>query len=201
MKFQKQLIILMVTMLTITGFSPGLTALAQEVAPDEDYISDEYVVEDYGIDLSEVDMTEYDPEGFASEYDFLAQDSTFLELENELSVPRIETTYEKHPFTGELIAKQEVLPAVVLGALRVLFSKVGKTAATRAWNIAKPQVQKALNAPSKYYLDGPNGGRIIQVRLKSTKQPVFRLDFHYIDGKGPYLHYHIAPNMKKHHYL
>jgi hypothetical protein len=85
--------------------------------------------------------------------------------------------------------------------LRTKKKKVGRPAATKAWNIARPHVQKALSAPKKYNLDGPKGGRIIQVRLKSNSQPIFRLDFHYIDGKGPYLHYHVAPNMKKHHMI
>jgi len=29
----------------------------------------------------------------------------------------------------------------------------------------------------------------------------FNLDYHYIDGKGPYLHYHVPPNMKAHHFI
>lgn len=48
-----------------------------------------------------------------------------------------------------------------------------------------PHIEKALKNLDNYVIDGPSGGRIIQVRNKKTKQPIFRLDYHYIDGKGP----------------
>ncbi|MDP7981532.1 hypothetical protein [Bacillus multifaciens] len=164
-------------------------------------IVENYVEEDYGIDLSKVDVSNFNFEEFEKDYDFLVNDPVFVKLEEEISKPRVEHIIEKNPFTGELIVKEEVLPAIVIGALRVLTSKVGRNAADKAWKIARPYVQKALDAPSKYIIDGPSGGKIIQVRSKATKQPIFRLDYHYIDGKGPYLHYHVAPNMNKHYYL
>ncbi|MEK4165212.1 MULTISPECIES: hypothetical protein [Anoxybacillus] len=71
----------------------------------------------------------------------------------------------------------------------------------KSWSVARPHIEKALKNLDNYVIDGPSGGRIIQVRNKKTKQPIFRLDYHYIDGKGPYLHYHVAPNMKKHHFI
>jgi hypothetical protein len=201
MKYQKQFILSIIAALVIAVLSPTIKVGAEEVTPDEDYISDEYVPEDYGIDLSQVDTSDYDPVEFAQEFELLIEDDVFTDLEDILSRPQVETVYEKNPITGKLEAKQQVLPAIAAAALRQLLTKVGRPAATKAWNIARPHVQKALKAPSKYYLDSPKGGRIIQVRLKSNKQPIFRLDFHYIDGKGPYLHYHVAPNMKKHHML
>jgi hypothetical protein len=43
-------------------------------------------------------------------------------------------------------------------------SNIGRAAAARAWNIAKQHIQKALNPPTKYYLDGPDSERIIQIK-------------------------------------
>ncbi|MBJ8055910.1 hypothetical protein JDS87_29510 [Bacillus cereus] len=169
---------------------------------DNDTVVEEYVPEeDGGIDLSNVDVSNFDSEGFETEYDFLVNDPVFLQLEEELSKPRVEYVIEKNPFTGELVVKEEVLPALVIGALRVLTSKVGRTAADKGWKIARPYVQKALNAPSKYILDGPSGTRIIQVRSKATKQVIFRLDYGPVHNKGPYLHYHVSPNLKDHHII
>ncbi len=152
---------------------------------NDDTIVEEYVPEeDGGIDLSNVDVSNFDFEKFENEYDFLVTDPVFLQLEGELSKPRVEYVIEKNPLTGELIVKQEILPALVIGALRVLTSKVGRTAADKGWKIARPYVQKALNAPSKYILEGPSGTKIIQVRSKATKQVIFRLDYGPVYHKG-----------------
>lgn len=169
---------------------------------NDDTIVEEYVPEeDGGIDLSNVDVSNFDFEKFENEYDFLVTDPVFLQLEGELSKPRVEYVIEKNPLTGELIVKQEILPALVIGALRVLTSKVGRTAADKGWKIARPYVQKALNAPSKYILEGPSGTKIIQVRSKATKQVIFRLDYGPVYHKGPYLHYHVPPNLNDHHII
>ncbi|MGE6347135.1 hypothetical protein ACQKIY_17085 [Bacillus mycoides] len=169
---------------------------------NDDTIVEEYVPEeDGGIDLSNMDVSNFDFEKFENEYDFLVTDPVFLQLEGELSQPRVEYVIEKNPLTGELIVKQEILPALVIGALRVLTSKVGRTAADKGWKIARPYVQKALNAPSKYILEGPSGTKIIQVRSKATKQVIFRLDYGPVKNKGPYLHYHVPPNLNYHHII
>lgn len=67
--------------------------------------------------------------------------------------------------------------------------------------MARPHIEKALKNLMKDKIDGPSGGKIIQVWLNSNSQPIFRLEYHYIDGKDPYLHYHVSPSMKTHHFL
>lgn len=172
------------------------------VASEDDGIIEEYIPEiNIGVDLSNVDVSGFDFKNFEEEYDFLVNDPVFLQLEAEVSKPRVEYIIEKNPFTGELIVKKEILPAIVLGALRVLISKVGRKAADRAWAVARPHVQKALNYPKQYILEAGKGGMIIQVRSKANGTRVFALDYHYIDGKGPILHYHSPPNVKDHKYF
>ncbi|MGW6191537.1 hypothetical protein ACWFRC_12550 [Bacillus cereus] len=156
-------------------------------------LNDDTIVEEY--------VPNFDFEKFENEYDFLVTDPVFLQLEGELSKPRVEYVIEKNPLTGELIVKQEILPALVIGALRVLTSKAGRTAADKGWKIARPYVQKALDAQNKYILEGPYKTRIIQVRSKVTKKVLFRLDYGPVKNKGPYLHYHVPPNLNDHHII
>ncbi|TNP00406.1 hypothetical protein [Bacillus pacificus] len=172
------------------------------IETEEDGIVTEYIPEiNLGIDLSKVDTSDFDFENFEKEYGFLVNDPVFLQLEEEVSKLRVESVVEKNPFTGELVVKQEILPAIVLGALRVLVSKVGRTAADKAWAVARPYVQKALNSPKQYILEAAKGRMIIQVRSKATGNRVFAIDYHYIDGKGPILHYHSPPNVGAHKYF
>ncbi|QIW22199.1 hypothetical protein [Bacillus thuringiensis] len=172
------------------------------IESENDGIVEEYIPEiNLGVDLSNVDVSSFDFENFQKEYDFLVNDPVFLQLEAEVSKPRVEYITEKNPFTGELIVKEEILPAIVVGALRILVSKVGRKAADRAWAVARPYVQKALNSPRQYILEAGKGGMIIQVRSKATGKRVFALDYHYIDGKGPILHYHSPPNVNDHKYF
>lgn len=73
---------------------------------NDDTIVEEYVPEeDGGIDLSNVDVSNFDFEKFENEYNFLVTDPVFLQLEGELSKPRVEYVIEKNPLTGELIVK------------------------------------------------------------------------------------------------
>lgn len=128
---------------------------------------------------------------FEEEFDFLIQDPVFIQLEQELA-------------TQETMGKiKPMWVPVAATALRVLISKVGKELAMKGWKIARPHIEKALKAPGKYKIDGPGGGgRIIQVRLKSSGKPIFRLDYYPVKTGGPYkLHYHVPPNMKEHHII
>ncbi|MGD6847296.1 hypothetical protein [Rossellomorea aquimaris] len=140
------------------------------------------------------DLTDVNINDFEEEFETLINDPVFSEMEEVMALQEAEA----------LVADAEVnaqwVP-VVAAALRVLVSKVGKKGMQKGWSVARPHIEKALKNLNKYYIDGPSGGRIIQVRNKSDKKPIFRLDYHYIDGKGPYLHYHVAPNMKAHHHL
>ena len=87
------------------------------------------------------------------------------------------------------------MPAIVLGALRVLVSKVGRTAADKAWAVAV-HMYKRHSFSEAIYFEAAKGGMIIQVRSKATGNRV-AIDYHYIDGKGPILHYH-SPLMLVH---
>ncbi|TWK86529.1 hypothetical protein CHCC20333_1636 [Bacillus paralicheniformis] len=133
-----------------------------------------------------------DNEKFEKEFDFLIEDPVFQQLEQVLAEQEVKAA-EIKPMWVPIVAT----------ALRVLISKVGRSGMKKGWAIARPYVEKALKAPSKYKIDGPGGGgRIIQVRLKSTGKPIFRLDYYPVKTGGPYkLHYHVPPNMKKHHII
>ncbi|MFC4388287.1 hypothetical protein ACFOZ1_10790 [Gracilibacillus marinus] len=71
----------------------------------------------------------------------------------------------------------------------------------KGWAIARPYVEKAIKAPKTYILEGSGGGgRIIQVRLRKGGSVVFRLDYFPVKTGGKnVLHYHVPPNLKKHH--
>lgn len=156
-------------------------------SPGIDSVKD--LSEYYNVNLEKVNIKDFD-----DKFSFLTQDEIFIEAEEHVALQS----------TNDTVAIAEVESQwgpIVAQALRTLVTKVGKPAMTRAWMVARPHVRKAIDYPKRYILEGPKGGRIIQVRSKSTKKPVFRLDYHRIDGKGPYLHYHIAPNIKKHHML
>lgn len=142
--------------------------------------------------LNKTEIQSLNNEEFEKEFDFLIADPVFQELEQELAKQEVK----------EAEIKPMWIP-IVAAALRVLISKVGRSGMKKGWAIARPYVQKALKAPSKYKIDGPGGGgRIIQVRLKSTGKPIFRLDYYPVKTGGPYkLHYHVPPNMKKHHII
>ncbi|WP_457983285.1 hypothetical protein ACQ9QD_02855 [Bacillus paralicheniformis] len=142
--------------------------------------------------INKKDIQSLDNEEFEKEFDFLIEDPVFQQLEQVLAEQEIKDA-EIKPMWVPIVAT----------ALRVLISKVGRSGMKKGWAIARPYVEKALKAPSKYKIDGPGGGgRIIQVRLKSTGKPIFRLDYYPVKTGGPYkLHYHVPPNMKKHHII
>ncbi|WP_307894475.1 hypothetical protein [Bacillus swezeyi] len=142
--------------------------------------------------LNKKDIQSLNNEEFEKEFDFLIEDPVFQQLEQTLAKQEVK----------EAEIKPMWIP-IVAAALRVLISKVGRSGMKKGWAIARPYVQKALKAPSKYKIDGPGGGgRIIQVRLKSSGKPIFRLDYYPVKTGGPYkLHYHVPPNMKKHHII
>ncbi|KAA6472275.1 hypothetical protein [Bacillus swezeyi] len=142
--------------------------------------------------LNKKDIQSLNNEDFEKEFDFLIEDPVFQQLEQTLAEQEVKDAEIKPMW----------IP-VVAAALRVLISKVGRSGMKKGWAIARPHVQKALKAPSKYKIDGPGGGgRIIQVRLKSSGKPIFRLDYFPVKSGGPYkLHYHVPPNMKKHHII
>ncbi|MGF7531220.1 hypothetical protein ABI953_17505 [Bacillus paralicheniformis] len=142
--------------------------------------------------INKKDIQSLDNEKFEKEFDFLIEDPVFQQLEQVLAEQEIKDA-EIKPMWVPIVAT----------ALRVLISKVGRSGMKKGWAIARPYVEKALKAPSKYKIDGPGGGgRIIQVRLKSTGKPIFRLDYYPVKTGGPYkLHYHVPPNMKKHHII
>ena len=143
----------------------------------------------YGEDLQDINIS-----NFEQDFESLVNDPVFNGMEEIMAIQEAEAELTH----GEV--KAQWIP-VVAAALRVLVKKVGKKGMQKGWAVARPHVEKALKNMNSYIIDGPSGGKIIQVRNKKTKQPIFRLDYHYIDGKGPYLHYHVAPNMKTHHYL
>jgi RHS repeat-associated protein len=91
---------------------------------------------------------------------------------------------------------------IVYTALRYLIEKVGYRMAMKAWEIAKPYIKKAIREAKKYEIDGPGGGsRIIQVRYRGGA-PIFRLDWYPRKLGGPLtLHYHVQPDIKKHHVI
>ncbi|MEC2046249.1 hypothetical protein PQS30_06805 [Bacillus licheniformis] len=142
--------------------------------------------------INKTDIQSLDNEEFEKEFDFLIEDPVFQQLEQVLAEQEVKDA-EIKPMWVPIVAT----------ALRVLISKVGRSGMKKGWAIARPYVEKALKAPSKYKIDGPGGGgRIIQVRLKSTGKPIFRLDYYPVKTGGPYkLHYHVPPNMKKHHII
>ncbi|MBW4884238.1 hypothetical protein QNH18_03100 [Bacillus paralicheniformis] len=142
--------------------------------------------------INKKDIQSLDNEKFEKEFDFLIEDPVFQQLEQVLAEQEVKDA-EIKPMWVPIVAT----------ALRVLISKVGRSGMKKGWAIARPYVEKALKAPSKYKIDGPGGGgRIIQVRLKSTGKPIFRLDYYPVKTGGPYkLHYHVPPNMKKHHII
>lgn len=72
----------------------------------------------------------------------------------------------------------------------------------KGWALARPYVQKFLDEPTKYDLDGPgSGGRIIQLRKKGSTT-LFRLDYAPIKhGTPAVLHYHVPPDLKKHYVI
>ncbi|KAA6452719.1 hypothetical protein [Bacillus swezeyi] len=142
--------------------------------------------------INKKDIQSLDNEEFEKEFDFLIEDPVFQQLEQALAEQEVKDAEIKPMW----------IP-VVAAALRVLISKVGRSGMKKGWAIARPHVQKALKAPSKYKIDGPGGGgRIIQVRLKSSGKPIFRLDYYPVKSGGSYkLHYHVPPNMKKHHII
>ncbi|MFT0803199.1 hypothetical protein VSK90_18185 [Bacillus swezeyi] len=142
--------------------------------------------------INKKDIQSLDNEEFEKEFDFLIEDPVFQQLERTLAKQEVK----------EAEIKPMWIP-IVAAALRVLISKVGRSGMKKGWAIARPYVQKALKAPSKYKIDGPGGGgRIIQVRLKSSGKPIFRLDYYPVKTGGSYkLHYHVPPNMKKHHII
>ncbi|MDE1362859.1 MULTISPECIES: hypothetical protein [Bacillus] len=142
--------------------------------------------------LNKTEIQSLNNEEFEKEFDFLVEDPVFQQLEQTLAKQEVK----------EAEIKPMWIP-IVAAALRVLISKVGRSGMKKGWAIARPYVQKALKAPGKYKIDGPGGGgRIIQVRLKSTGKPIFRLDYYPVKTGGSYkLHYHVPPNMKKHHII
>ncbi len=182
---------------TVMLFSFVGSAFAEDAEVDSINNQEEFIGSfDINQHITFEDMYNFDNAQFEKDFPFLANDPVFLELEATLANGQFETEMTDGP-----VIQQRALPAIVIGALRILTSKVGRQAADKAWAIARPHIQKALSAPSKFIIDGPDGGKIIQVRSKATKKPIFRLDYHYIDGKGPYLHYHVPPNMKAHHFI
>ncbi|MCM3169666.1 hypothetical protein [Peribacillus frigoritolerans] len=149
----------------------------------------EQLSEYYNTNLESVNI-----ENFEEEYEFLTTDEIFNQMEEIVAIQEVEAALSQEEVNAQWVP-------VAAAAIRVLTSKVGKKGMEKGWKIARPHIEKALKNLTKYKIDGPSGGRIIQVRLKSNSQPIFRLDYHYIDGKGPYLHYHVSPNMKTHHFL
>ncbi|MFO6495595.1 MULTISPECIES: hypothetical protein [Bacillus] len=201
-KFIKTIVSLLVFVLVMNVLSP-LSQAIEEGKEDEsiDFNStlNTYDIFPKNIDgtssissLNKKDIQSFNNEEFEKEFDFLIEDPIFQLLEQVLAKQEVK----------DAEIKQMWIP-VVAAALRVLMSKVGRSGMKKGWAIARPHVQKALKAPSKYKIDGPGGGgRIIQVRLKSTGKPIFRLDYYPVKTGGPYkLHYHVPPNMKKHHII
>ncbi|MCY8559931.1 hypothetical protein [Bacillus haynesii] len=138
-------------------------------------------------------LSENDNQSLSNEeFDFLIEDPVFQQLEQVLAEQEVKDA-EIKPMWVPIVAT----------ALRVLISKVSRSGMKKGWAIARSYVEKALKAPSKYKIDGPGGGgRIIQVRLKSTGKPIFRLDYYPVKTGGPYkLHDHVPPHMKKHHII
>ena len=170
-------------------YAESVTSLDSKLVVSDQLI--EQVYEDTGIDVSNVDVS-----NFNKEFDFLLNDPVFIELEETLALQSQNVELKEDSVTGQWIP-------VVAAALRLLISQVGKKGMQKGWKVARPYVQKALKAPQNYIIDGPgSGGRIIQVRSKKTKKPLFRLDYAPIKhGRPAVLHYHVPPNLKDHHVI
>lgn len=159
--------------------------IAKQAAP----ATIEQLSEYYNTNLENINIDNFD-----EKFEFLTSDSVFNEMEEIIAIQEAEAQLSQDEVNAQWVP-------VVAAALRALTSKAGKKAMEKGWSVARPHIEKALKNLDNYVIDGPSGGRIIQVRNKKTKQPIFRLDYHYIDGKGPYLHYHVAPNMERHHFI
>lgn len=172
--------------------SLGITTIfAQEnTYANNEAIANE-VKEETGVDVFDVSLENYE-----EEFSFLVNDPVFIELEEYLVLSGQDAAFSDSSVQGQWVP-------IVAQALRLLTSKVGKEGMERGWKIARPYVQKALDAPSLYELDGPgSGGRIIQVRNKKGGSVVFRLDYFPVKHGGKnYLHYHVPPNLKEHHII
>lgn len=83
--------------------------------------------------------------------------------------------------------------------------KFGSKAIKKAYDVAYKEVKKALKDSKNYRIDGPkktgkNAYQFVQIFNRKTGKPIFRLEMNNVDGKSSF-HYHIEPNMKKHHEL
>jgi hypothetical protein len=68
---------------------------------------------------------------------------------------------------------------------------------TKGWAKARHYVQKALDAPKSYILEGSDNGGIIQVVNEKGGSVVFKLDYFPIKtGQKSKLHYHVPSNLK-----
>lgn len=198
-KFSKLIISLLVFALFMNVLGPASYAVEmgknEENATnvnEEDLNSTPETNLEGGSSITNEENRNFDNEQFEKEYDFLVEDPVFQQLEQKVIEQEV----------SEAEIKPMWIP-VVAAALRLLISKVGRQGMQKGWAIARPHVEKALKAPSKFTIDGPGGGgRIIQVRQKSNGSPIFRLDYYPVKTGGSFkLHYHVPPNMKDHHII
>lgn len=195
---KKVLGIFLSVVLFFSFLSPSLasanTVEGSDVIVDDGTVLTESVVEEVsentGIDVSDVNLSTYE-----EEFSFLTNDPVFMELEEHLILTDQDVSIEENVVSGQWVP-------VAAAAIRLLTSKVGKKGMEKGWALARPYVQKFLDAPSKYDLDGPgSGGRIIQLRKKGSTT-LFRLDYAPIKhGTAPVLHYHVPPNLNAHYII
>ncbi|WP_273124601.1 hypothetical protein [Bacillus weihaiensis] len=144
--------------------------------------------------LTKVSSSDVELNTYEEDFDFLANDPVFLQLEEHVVLTDQDVVIQEDAVQGQWVP-------IAAAAIRLLTSKVGREGMKKGWALARPYVQKALDAPKTYILEGAaGGGRIIQVRLRKTGAVVFRLDYFRIKAGGnPVLHYHIPPNINDHH--
>lgn len=181
----------LVIILSIYSFTPSLPALADNSPVDLADSIVEDITESTGVDVSNQDLTKFD-----EDFNFLIEDPVFLEMEEFLILDEQDISVYEDGVQGQWVP-------IAAAAIRLLTSKVGRAGMQRGWALARPHVQKALNAPKNYILEGSgSGGRIIQVRNRKGGSVVFRLDYFPVKHGGKdYLHYHVPPNLSTHHII
>ncbi|WP_253957788.1 hypothetical protein [Metabacillus halosaccharovorans] len=187
---KKSILVFLSLVTFLYSISPSLSLAAEN---EETFVNEEAIVEDViettGVDVSDVDLNAYE-----EDFDFLTDDPVFLQLEEHVVLTNQDVVIQEDSVQGQWVP-------IAAAAIRLLTSKVGRKGMEKGWALARPYVQKALDAPSTYILEGAGGGgRIIQVRLKKGGSVVFRLDYFPIKTGGDnVLHYHVPPNLKTHH--
>lgn len=114
----------------------------------------EQLSEYYNTNLENINI-----DNFVEKFEFLTSDSVFNEMEEIIAIQEAEAQLSQDEVNAQWVP-------VVAAALRALTSKAGKKAMEKGWSVARPHIEKSLKNLDNYVIDGPSGGRIIQVRNK-----------------------------------